>query len=196
METSNSKQKVVRRSVLVTAVVCGVGSIAISISCNRSVKPSAPSPASSAVRTNAEAVNAQFRAWVTGTWNTNSFGSGSRFAKDGDARTRALALGKLFSKRHSMSEGELRDFRRLLTEQIRATSDDPYVVTASIRTLAGLLDYLKTEGLASEADIVADVADGELLVSYMSNGAVDLQVRGAAIRAVGDLGITTSRAAS
>ena len=89
-----------------------------------------------------------------------------------------------------MSEAELRDFRRLLDEQIRATSNDPYVVAASIRTLAGLLDYLKTKGLASKADIAAD---GELLVSYMNNSTLDLQVRGAAIRAVGDLGITTGR---
>ncbi len=84
----------------------------------------------------------------------------------------------------------MRDFRRLLEEQIQVTSDDPYVVATAIRTLAGLLDYLKTKGLASKADIAAD---GELLVTYMSNGALDLQVRGAAIRAVGDLGIITGQ---
>jgi len=125
-----------------------------------------------------------------GSWNTNSFGSGLHFAKEGDARTRVLALEKIFSKRRSISEAELREFRRLLADQIRATPDDPYVVAASIRTLAGLLDYLKTKGLESQTDVAAD---GELLVSYMSNGALDLQVRGAAIRAVGDLGITTGR---
>jgi len=89
-----------------------------------------------------------------------------------------------------MSEMELRDFRRLLAEQIRATSDDPYLVGASIRTLVGLSNYLKSRGLASDRDVAAD---GELLVKYMSNGALDLQVRGAAIRAVGDLGITSGR---
>lgn len=182
---------------LVTALICCVGTAIIVGSCGRSVKPTnaptqtlAHASVSSAALTNAEVVSAPFRAWATGTWDTNSFGSGSRFTKEGDSRTRALALEKLFSKRQLMSEAELRDFRRLLAEQIRSTSDDPYVVAVSIRTLAGLLDYLKTKGLASQTDIAAD---GELLVSYMSNGTLALQVRGAAIRAVGDLGITTGR---
>jgi len=171
--------------------------MAILSGCARSAK--SPNTASNAVfhtptalvmRKDSDVVTASFHAWAMGTWETNSFGSGLRFAKEGAARTRALALEKLFSKRRSMSEAELREFRRLLAEQIRATSDDPYVVAASIRTLAGLLDYLKTRGLASQTDIAAD---GELLVTYMSNDALDLQVRGAAIRAVGDLGITTGR---
>ncbi|MGA3283337.1 MAG: hypothetical protein ABSD57_02610 [Verrucomicrobiota bacterium] len=101
-----------------------------------------------------------------------------------------MALEKLFSKRHSMSEAELRGFQLMLEEQIRATSDDPYVVATSVHTLAGLLDYLKSRGLVSKADIAAD---GELLVSYMSDDTLDLQVRGAAIRAVGDLGITNGQ---
>lgn len=193
----NSNQQHGGKLALVTALICCVGAAIIVGSCARSVKSaktltqaSARTSASSAALTNANVVNAPFRSWVTGTWDTNSFGSGSRFAKEGDARTRALALEKLFSKRQSMSEAELQDFRRLLDEQIRATSDDPYVVATSIRTLAGFLDYLKTKGLASKADIAAD---GDLLVSYMNNGILDLQVRGAAIRAVGDLRITTGR---
>jgi HEAT repeat protein len=182
----------------VRALICCVGLALILSGCGRSTEQSnspaqalAQSPASPAARTNSDAVNAPFREWIKGNWDTNSFASGSRFSKAGDAGTRALALEKLFSKRQSMSEAELQDFRRLLAEQIRATSDDPYVVAASIRTLAGLLDYLKTKGLASKAGIAAD---GELLVSYMVNSGLDLQVRGAAIRAVGDLGITTGRA--
>ena len=196
MQPQNHESKIGGRRLLVAACCC-LCSIAILSSCARSVKSAktltqapARTSASSAALTNANVINAPFRSWVTGTWDTNSFGSGSHFAKEGDARTRALALEKLFSKRRSMSEAELQEFRRLLAEQIRTTSDDPYVVAASIRTLAGLLDYLKTKGLASQTDIAAD---GELLVSYMSNGSLDLQVRGAAIRAIGDLGITTGR---
>jgi HEAT repeat protein len=193
----NINQRIGRKLALETALICCAGAAIIVGSCARSAKSAntptqspAHSSTASALRTNADAVSAPFRAWVTGTWGTNSFGSGSRFVKEGDARTRALALEKLFSKRQSMSEAELRDFRRLLAEQIRATSDDPYLVAASIRTLAGLLDYLKTKGLASKADIAAE---GELLVPYMNSGTLDLQVRGAAIRAVGDLGITNGR---
>lgn len=179
------------------AIVCCLGSAAIWNGCTYSEKSlnspatvTARLPSVPAVKAKADTVSASFRAWVLGEWNTNSFGSGSHFAKEGDARARVLALEKLFSRRRSMSETELRDFRRMLTEQVRATSDDPHVVAASIRTLAGLLDYLKTKGLASQTDIAAD---GELLVSYMSNGALEFQVRGAAIRAVGDLGIATGR---
>jgi HEAT repeat protein len=170
--------------------------IAILSSCARSLKPTntTQSPthlkAPSFADTNIEVVSFQFREWIKGNWGTNSFYRGSLFAREGDPRTRVLAFEKLFSKRRTLSETELREFRRLLSEQIRATSDDPYVVATSIRALAGLLDYLKTKGLSSQADIAVD---GELLVSYMSNGALDLQVRGAAIRAVGDLGITTGR---
>ena len=196
MQPQDNNGKVSGRKLLIAAVCC-LGSVAIWSSCahsaklsNTTVPATAHSPSAPTVRTNADTVNAPFRAWVMGSWDTNSFGNGSRFSKQGDARTRALALEKLFSKRRSMSESELRDFRRLLAKQIRTTSDDPYIVAASIRTLASLLDYLKTEGLASEGDIAAD---GELLVSYMSNDALDLQVRGAAIRAVGDLGITTGQ---
>lgn len=198
MRPPSNKGGIDGRKLLVAACCC-LCSIAIWVSLTRSAKPpNTPvqvpdfSPSAVEVRTNAEVVSTPtpFRAWVTETWNTNSFGSGSRFAKEGEARTRALALQKLFSQRQSMSEAELLDFRRLLIEQIRATSDDPYVVAASIRTLAGLLDYLKTKGLVSQTDVAAD---GELLVSYMSDSALDLQVRGAAIRAVGDLGITTGR---
>lgn len=193
----NSNQQIGRKFALVTTLVCCVGAAIIADSCSRSATPhstisqvSNHSPTASSAKTNTEAVSAPFRAWATGTWDTNSFGSGSRFAKEGDARARALALEKLFSKRQSMSEAELRDFRLLLEKQIRATSDDPYVIAASIRTLAGLLDYLKTKGLTAQADIAAD---GELLASFMNNSTLDLQVRGAAIRAVGDLGITTGR---
>jgi HEAT repeat protein len=160
--------------------------IAILSSCARSLKPTntTQSPthlkAPSFADTNIEVVSFQFREWIKGNWGTNSFYRGSLFAREGDPRTRVLAFEKLFSKRRTLSETELREFRRLLSEQIRATSDDPYVVATSIRALAGLLDYLKTKGLSSQADIAVD---GELLVSYMSNGALDLQVRGAAIRA-------------
>lgn len=185
-----------RRVLIVTAFCCG-GVIAILSSCARSLKPTNTTTqvpthlkAPSFTDTNIEVVSFQFQEWIKGNWGANSFYKGSLFVKQGDPRTRALAFEKLFSKRRSLSETELREFRRLLAEQIRATSDDPYVVAASIRTLAGLLDYFETKGLSSRADIAAD---GELLVSYMSNGALDLQVRGAAIRAVGDLGITTGR---
>jgi HEAT repeat protein len=148
------------------------------------------SPLVSVPAINTAVISAPFRAWVTKSWDTNSFGNGSRFAKEGDARTRVLALEKLLSERRLMSEAELQDFRRLLSEQIRATSDDPYVVATSIRTLASLLDYLKTKGLASGADIGADA---DLLVSYMSNSTLDVEVRGAAIRAVGDLSIKSGQ---
>jgi HEAT repeat protein len=189
MPLSNTKRKMAKINKATFTLVAAL----FMTGCNRSDSPAQVSPhlpTAAAVTTNAEAASAPFRAWVKGSWDTNSFGSGSRFAREGDARTRALALEKLFSKRQSMSEAELQEFRQLLAEQIRATADDPYVVAASIRTLAGLLDYLKMKKLASQTDIAAD---GELLVSYMSNGSLNLQVRGAAIRAVGDLGITTGR---
>jgi hypothetical protein len=99
-------------------------------------------------------------------------------------------LEKFFSNRQSMSEIELREFRRMLEEQARTKSDDPYVVAASVRNLAGLLDYLEVKGLVSKADVAPDE---ELFVSYLGNATVDLQVRGAAIRAVGDLRIENGR---
>lgn len=126
-----------------------------------------------------------------GNWDTNSFESGRRFAAEGNPRARALAFEKLFSKRESLSTAELMDFKRMLEQQVRATSDDPFVVASAIRTLAGLLDYLKSGGLANDADFASY---GELLVQYSQNGELDLQIRGAAIRAVGDLGIASGRA--
>ena len=172
------------------AIVMGSGCASLQKAPNTPTQEQVHSPTSSIGETNSGPVIVPFREWVTGTWDTNSFGKGFRFVKEGDTRTRTLAFEKLFSKRQAMSEAELRDFRRLLAEEARSKTDDPYVVAASIRTLAGLQDYLQVKGLASRADIVAD---GELLVSYMSDNALDLQVRGAAIRAVGDLGIATGR---
>ena len=143
------------------------------------------------VQTNAELVGAPVREWIKGKWDTNSFESGRRFASEGDPRTHALAFEKIFSKRDSLTVAELMDFKRMLERQIRATSDNPFVVASAIRTLAGLFDYLKVRGLATDADIAAY---GESLVQYLQKDDLDLQIRGAAIRATGDLGIASGRA--
>lgn len=147
-------------------------------------------PAAPSKEAKAPSINNEFRNWIKGGWDSRSFENGLGFASQGDARTRVLALEKLLSKRESLSELELQGFRKSLEQQVRATSDDPQVVAASVRTLVGLLDYLKSRGLLSEADLVAD---GELFVNYVRNDALDLQVRGAAIRGVGDLGFSSAR---
>lgn len=199
MPDSNPDVKTATKRTPVIAAFCCIASIVVVwSSCTHSAKTAGTtkqlavvSSASSAVRTNADMDSAPFREWVKGTWDTNSFDSGLRFAAEGDARRRALALEKLFSKRDSLSAEQLQEFRRTLEQQIRATSDHPHVVASSIRMLAGILDYLKSRGLVSEAEIASD---GELLVNYMRDNALDLQVRGAALRACGDLGITSGRA--
>lgn len=185
-----------RLRVLIVTAFCCSGVIAILSSCVRSLKPSEATnrvPAhiavASSTHTNIQAAS-QFREWIKESWSTNSFDSGARFAREKDLRTQALALEKLFSNRQLMSEIELRGFRRMLEEQARAKSDDPYVVAASIRTLAGLLDYLEVKGLVSKADVAPDE---ELFVSYLGNATLDLQVRGAAIRAVGELRIESGK---
>src|SRR5207247_7752355 len=110
--------------------------------------------------------------------------------RSGDTKMRVLALQKLSSKRRSLSGKQLMELKQMLDQQIRVTSHDPYFVAASIRTLADLLDYLKSKRTTSPADITPD---GELLVQYMRDSALGLQVRGAAIRAVGDLAIASGQ---
>jgi HEAT repeat protein len=128
--------------------------------------------------------------WVNGQWKTNSFESGLLYAQRGDARSRALAIQKLYSKRGALSEVELNEFRQMLEVEVAAASDDPLIVATAIRTLAELLDYLRSRGLVSQADVAAD---GKLLLSYVDSSARDIQVRGAAIRALGNLGIGDGR---
>src|SRR5438046_2975793 len=131
-----------------------------------------------------------FQQPVKGDWNKNSLEDGSRYVREGDVYSRALALQRLFSKRQSMSDAELKEFRELLEAQVAATAEDPYFVATAIHTLAQLLDYLQSRGLVSKAD---SAADGNLLLSYLQNDTLNLQIRGAAIRAVGDLGIKEGR---
>jgi hypothetical protein len=173
------------------------GLAAILCSCGRAPEPAGttgtPPTATSGsnLATNKPGVlSAGFRDWIKTAWDTNSFETGLHFAAEGEPRARALALEKLFTKRSSMSAQELQQFRATLEKQVRTRSDPPLVVAASIRTLAQLLDYLKERGLVTDVDIAAE---GAVLLQHMRDTSLDLQVRGAAIRAAGDLGVSDAR---
>lgn len=146
--------------------------------------PSTDASGSSLRGKRSDVLMAGFRDWIKAVWDTNSLETGLHFAAEGDPRARALALEKLFTKRSSMSAQELQQFHLALEKQIRTTSDPPLVVASSIRTLAHLLDYLKARGLVTEGEIAAD---GAVLLQHLRDTALDLQVRGAAIRVRADL---------
>lgn len=129
---------------------------------------------------------------VSGSWDSTRFvqGLALAFSRTERAETRILALQKLWSKRASLSETQLRQFKQELDALVRDTSDAPAVVAAAIHALAGLLDFMREKNFIA-VSVIAE--EGELFVRYLRDPSLHLTIRDAAIRAVGDLKFDPAR---
>lgn len=127
-------------------------------------------------------------------WDADSFDRGLLMASNRSEKVeiRVLALQKLFSKRATLSVEQLLQFKQSLLRIAQDKSDSPAVVAAAVRSLVGLFDFLASRNLTSKSEIVAESG---FIVQYAGDSLLDLQIRGAAIRATGDLGLESGRAA-
>lgn len=157
------------------------------------LQPSATNPLiTSVMLTNRVGQSNSAHELVARPWNADSFDRGLLMASNRSekAEIRVLALQKLFSKRATLSDAQLLQFRQSLLRIAKDKSESPMVVAAALRSLVGLFDFLESRNLISKSEIVAESG---FIVQYAGDPLLELQIRGAAIRATGDLGLESGR---
>ena len=134
----------------------------------------------------------EIRKLIASPWNVDFFESELLVASNHKENTqsRVLALQKLFSKRTSLSDEQVLQFKQSLTQLAKDKSNNPAVVVAAMRSLVGIMEFLESRGLISKSEIAMECG---FLVQYAGDARLDLQIRGTAIRATGDLQLEDSR---
>lgn len=111
-------------------------------------------------------------------------------SRDEDSTLRLLSIQKLSSLRGTLSNEQLTELKGHLLRLAKQTDEPAAVVATAIRSLVGLLQFMESKGLTTKAELAGEC---NFLGQIASDSRLALEVRGAAIRAAGEVQFENAR---
>ena len=131
-------------------------------------------------------VSADVRNFLERRWDDTSFDEGLSLVENQSESTesRILVMDKLRSNRRGLTPRESRQLFDQAALVVRDSAEPPKLLTSAVRTMASVAVLMEERGQLTKEEMRSDAL---FLVDMVRDDTRDVELRGAAIRAVGDL---------